>query len=336
MHARRAAKRERMGRALPQTPASAGDDLADGRGTLAGWRVEPLQLGRGASRARLTQHTSGGATVSYVEVSTHFVMRLTALRGGQSLIVSDDCAEPIRTAGVPLVDGRFLALQKRESAELYLPAYSSFYLVNLRSQNDLAIRAATSGRSRVPYLRSTPGAVVQRALRQLRSFLNHADVPGDSAFATSETICFTLRALLTRSELSVVGAGAVIRHTAVERARTLIDAHPERSLKLADLCRATGARPRTIEYGFREFFDTTPMGYIRSVRLTGVRRQLLRAAGNPCSISATARRWGFVHMGQFDTHYRLLFGETPSMTLERSRVRAQTQPLPQFAPARGA
>jgi hypothetical protein len=41
-------------------------------------------------------------------------------------------------------------------------------------------------------------------------------------------------------------------------------------------------------------------------------------------------------MGQFDTHYRLLFGETPSMTLERSRVRAQTQPLPQFAPARGA
>jgi AraC family ethanolamine operon transcriptional activator len=325
-----------MGRALPQTPASAGDDLADGRGALAGWRAELIQLGRGASRARLTQHTSGRATVSYVEVSTHFVMRLTALRGGQSLILSDAGAEPIRTAGVPLVEGRFLALQKRESADLYLPAYSSFYLVNLRSHKDLAIRATPSSGSRVPYLRSTSGAVAQRALRELRSFLNHADVLGDSPFATGETICLTLRALLTRSELSEVAAGAVVRHTAVDRARALIDAHPERSLKLADLCRATGARPRTIEYGFREFFDTTPMGYIRSVRLTRVRRQLLRAAGNPCSISATARRWGFVHMGQFDTHYRLLFGETPSMTLEHSRVRAQTQPLPQFAPARGA
>jgi transcriptional regulator GlxA family with amidase domain len=99
-------------------------------------------------------------------------------------------------------------------------------------------------------------------------------------------------------------------------------------LRLEDLCRIAGSRPRTIEYGFREFFDVTPMGYVRNVRLNKVRQRLSRSAGKPCSISATARRWGFAHMGQFNTHYRLLFDETPSMTLARSLGRALKQPSP--------
>jgi hypothetical protein len=37
------------------------------------------------------------------------------------------------------------------------------------------------------------------------------------------------------------------------------------------------------------------------------------------SVAETARRWRFNHMGQFGRDYRLLFGESPSITLARSR-----------------
>lgn len=90
---------------------------------------------------------------------------------------------------------------------------------------------------------------------------------------------------------------------------------------LADLCKHCGVSVRTLEYGFRAFYDTTPIGFIKSRRLTCARRLLTQARAQPPSISQTARRLGFTHMGQYAQDYRLLFDESPTMTLQRAQQR---------------
>jgi len=82
---------------------------------------------------------------------------------------------------------------------------------------------------------------------------------------------------------------------------------------------------RTLEYGFKQFYDVTPTAFIKSQRLTRAHRMLRQAGTNLVSISGVARSLGFTHMGQFSRDYRLLFGESPTMTLQRGRQRGIRQ-----------
>jgi hypothetical protein len=56
------------------------------------------------------------------------------------------------------------------------------------------------------------------------------------------------------------------------------------------------------------------------VLLCRVRRDLLNIKRPSTSVARTARRWIFTHMGQLSRDYHLLFGESPSSTLARSRL----------------
>lgn len=111
---------------------------------------------------------------------------------------------------------------------------------------------------------------------------------------------------------------AVARHRAAVRAREYIDAHLDQPLALADVCRAAYSSARALEYAFRELFGVTPMAYARCARLSRVRRDLLNEDLAPGSVTDTATRWGFWHLGQFSKDYQSLFGELPSATLARA------------------
>jgi transcriptional regulator GlxA family with amidase domain len=110
-----------------------------------------------------------------------------------------------------------------------------------------------------------------------------------------------------------------LRATAVVRACRFVNSHLAKPISLADLCRHCGVGTRTLEYGFRQFYDTTPIRFIKHLRLSRTRSALLRSCGQPVSIGQIAKRLGFTHMGQFAQDYRLLFGESPSATLQRAR-----------------
>ena len=107
----------------------------------------------------------------------------------------------------------------------------------------------------------------------------------------------------------------LLRHLAVVRACDFIEAHLRAPIALADLCAAAGVSTRALEYGFRDFYEIGPMAYVRSLRLCRVREDLMDSSRHGNSVSNTARRWCFTHMGQFSHDYRVLFGEMPSTTL---------------------
>jgi AraC-like DNA-binding protein len=113
------------------------------------------------------------------------------------------------------------------------------------------------------------------------------------------------------------------RHTAararlVIRAREMVEARPDDPPTVSDLCKALNVSVRTLQNAFRETAHSTPSSYLKSVRLTLVRRDLRAASLDPATlprVSDIANRHGFWHMGQFARDYRKFFGELPSATL---------------------
>ena len=105
---------------------------------------------------------------------------------------------------------------------------------------------------------------------------------------------------------------------AVRRSVEYIEAHLAERITLADLAGYARMSPRSIQQGFREDLRTTPVAYIRDLRLQRVRADLMQAMpGDGVTVTDVAERWGFGHLGNFSVLYRQRFGESPSKTLRR-------------------
>jgi AraC family ethanolamine operon transcriptional activator len=81
-----------------------------------------------------------------------------------------------------------------------------------------------------------------------------------------------------------------------------------------DLCDRMRISRRTVQNSFRAVTETTPVNYIRCIRLNGVRRELIGSRSDELSIGDAASRWGFFHLSHFAADYQALFGELPSRT----------------------
>lgn len=104
---------------------------------------------------------------------------------------------------------------------------------------------------------------------------------------------------------------------AVQKAISLIENHAAEPLSVEDIAEAVGVGVRALQVGFRRFAETTPMSYLREVRLRQVRSELLAADPSTVSVTDIAMRWQFLHAGRFAVQYRERFGEKPSTTLHR-------------------
>jgi TolB-like protein/AraC-like DNA-binding protein len=105
----------------------------------------------------------------------------------------------------------------------------------------------------------------------------------------------------------------------LKKAIDYIRDHLSGKMSVADLVAHCGVPERTLRKHFRTFMAASPLKYWRQLRLAGVRACLLEGSDN-ASITEVAIRFGFSHFGRFAQDYRHHFGETPSVTLQRSRI----------------
>jgi AraC-like DNA-binding protein len=103
----------------------------------------------------------------------------------------------------------------------------------------------------------------------------------------------------------------------IRRAADLIEAHAAEPLGVEDIAEAVGLSVRALQEGFRRHLDTTPMHYLREVRLGLVRDELTAADPTAVTVTDVALKWGFLQTGRFAVQYRERFGESPSTTLRR-------------------
>ncbi|SOY44348.1 Transcriptional regulator, AraC family [Cupriavidus taiwanensis] len=107
----------------------------------------------------------------------------------------------------------------------------------------------------------------------------------------------------------------------MQRVIDYVQANVDTPLTVADLAKIACVSVRALEEGFRRHLNTTPVAYLRDVRLDSVRQALMGAAGaEHASITDIAYRFGFTHLGRFAAYYKQRFGVSPSATL-RGEVR---------------
>lgn len=105
----------------------------------------------------------------------------------------------------------------------------------------------------------------------------------------------------------------------LKRARDYIHAHAREKITLDALATHAGCSYRSLQGIFGKVLNVSPMAYLRSVRLEGVRDELLNADSRHASVAEIANRWGFIHMGRFALFYKKQFGVLPSDTLSRKK-----------------
>jgi AraC-like DNA-binding protein len=101
----------------------------------------------------------------------------------------------------------------------------------------------------------------------------------------------------------------------LRRAIAFIDEHAHDDIAGAEIAAAAGVTIRAVQLAFRRHLDTTPLGYLRRVRLDYAHRQLAAADPRHESVTAVAYRWGFANSSRFAAYYRQAYGVLPSHTL---------------------
>jgi AraC-like DNA-binding protein len=98
--------------------------------------------------------------------------------------------------------------------------------------------------------------------------------------------------------------------------RDYIIEHIDKPLEMYKLCQLTNRSVRTIERTFKQVFNLTIRDYYSIYRLSLIRQTLIH--NKNISVSDTALKYGYLHLGRFSNKYKKLFGELPSATLSKT------------------
>ena len=108
------------------------------------------------------------------------------------------------------------------------------------------------------------------------------------------------------------------RHTVImRRLEEVLEANPDRTLYVAELCGAAGASGRTLRLCCQEHLGMSPARYLWLRRMHLARRALRMADPAAATVTEVATSYGFWELGRFSVAYRSLFGESPSASLRR-------------------
>lgn len=108
------------------------------------------------------------------------------------------------------------------------------------------------------------------------------------------------------------------RDRTVLKAIEYILAQDLQTLSIEEITVRTGIKKRSLEYAFKEYVNVGPKSFIKALRLNDFRQALMKE-GKP--ITDTAYQHGFSHLGQLSRDYKLLFGELPSETLKKIKLK---------------
>jgi AraC-like DNA-binding protein len=186
---------------------------------------------------------------------------------------------------------------------------------------------APPGRRPAPIRLTGDRPVSRAAADQLRSTIAHLRVQAvaDPGYRDAPLIVATASQLLAACVLNTFPHNALTEPTAVDdhdahtatvrRAVAFIDAHAGEPITLADIAAAARTTGRSVQVAFRRHHGTSPMGYLRRVRLGSAHRDLQAADPATASVAAIAARWGFGSVVLFASSYRRQYGVLPSHTL---------------------
>ncbi len=168
-----------------------------------------------------------------------------------------------------------------------------------------------------PYvdLTSNAGLTLQHLVKQLYRGLGDDGVLRQSPLALA-SLCDAVTFLILENcehrysdQLARDALAPAPRH--VKRAIDFMHEHVSSTISLSDIAIAANVSIRTLQQGFRQFRNTTPMAHLLELRLVAAHDELSDPRSTS-TVSRVAAKWGFTHLGRFAAEYRKRFGHLPS------------------------
>jgi anti-anti-sigma factor len=113
----------------------------------------------------------------------------------------------------------------------------------------------------------------------------------------------------------------------VGRAVAFIEERARDDIGVADIAAAAFVTVRAVQLAFRRYLDTTPLGFLRQVRLECAHQELAEADPDRTTVTAIAADWRFTNASRFSAYYRAAYGVPPTQTLHQPPGGSRTRPV---------
>jgi AraC-like DNA-binding protein len=131
-----------------------------------------------------------------------------------------------------------------------------------------------------------------------------------------------VRGFLLAADHSLRNALAGKEHSLAPRAiRTAVDvieAEAHLPLTLSTIAARSQVSARSLQQGFKRHLGTSPMSYLREVRLRRAHQALLESDPSAVTVASVAYDWGFTNLGRFAAAHAARYREQPAKTLRRT------------------
>jgi AraC-like DNA-binding protein len=187
-----------------------------------------------------------------------------------------------------------------------------------RALSGIPLTLPAEGRTLRPSRRHAAGlrrlhARICRLAETKPKMLSHSEV----ARAIEQALIQMLVTCLTAAGPPIDGH-AKRRHAKVMiRFEEVLAEHLSGPLQMPELCTLVAVSDRTLHSCCAEFLGISPAEYVVLRRLKEVRRILRDAKPDTVNVAEVADRYGFGELEHFVERYRAIFGEVPSVTLQR-------------------
>ena len=295
----------------------------------SGWALDWRQLDRGPLSARLLQVATPSVLVTQFLFNRKFHQRGTSPPGTRTFGIVGAHSSPVEWNGREGSKNQIEVFPATDEYECV--SHPKFRADGVSIPEDSIRSVAETLGLPDPLERLPVGScfveadplrmqVLRRGLAMLYSAVSDPNhVPLDEK--TCSELDFEIRsslvfALASGLDIDVRSPAPTVRSRALRLALDYIEANADNAPTVRDICRASRASYRTLNYAFLDRFGVAPKQYLQASRLDGVRKEL-RRKGPSAKITDVANTWGFWHMGQFARDYRRQFGELPSETARR-------------------
>lgn len=297
------------------------------------WNQRYHQISRGAMHSSLLEASFGQCHIFRKTLDQRVVQQGCLPHGQICFAVPAPLAAPARMQGREASASTLFVLRANDEFTLHRPADMELFAVTVdRARFDEFLDAAGMAARVHPLLAHPVLELPAESLARFRQVMQEAmdlsfgdradDVRGSSVTMRELAVLGALADLLAElSSQSRRPPRASSASFVVEAGHRLALAAGSRPVSIEDVCEHLRASRRTVQNSFQSVAETTPLHYLRSMRLNAVRRDLLSMRESAGGVGTIAAEWGFAHLGHFAAQYKQLFGESPSATRRRAFAR---------------
>ena len=291
-----------------------------------GWRAEFTQLGPAERASMINLVHSDNAGICHFEFNSKFDQRMYVLPGYYSFGLLEANTTRAMVQGKTAPPGALVAFPRQDEAHGVSSAGFHGNGIHFKGTYLEAIAETvfrTPLRFLVPKARiySLNGPLLSRLQGELYKWRQMAEPD----FRNTTTLLAHREEALAITILNGLRLSADIHETpfmssdkVVKLVLDYVHSEAPEEITAVEMCTLANCSQSWLEHSFKKRFGVTPKKYLKYLRLSRLRDNLL----NPNEIDGRtvielASVYGFWHMGQLAADYRNVYGELPSDTLNR-------------------